>query len=86
MNSSMMFEGLYFSLPTEENASRDVIKELEENRDVILDRLDKEKDLFLVWLSSLNKKTSIDIDTLNLLVSCWLAAKETKTTIQVYSN
>lgn len=51
-------------------------QELEEKRDKLLNTLESDKDIFLSWLAGRNIKSTLKMETLELLISCWLASKQ----------
>lgn len=72
----------YFNAPLASvhlDRSYDPKAKLEEDKNVILDKLGPYKWAFLGWLKTKNivGVTSLKIETLELLVDCWLTAKST---------
>ena len=79
MNSSNItnpFEGSIVSLYIDPNSVYPQ-QQLDIDKELILSKLGQDKDYFLSWLSTINIKnvSSLKIETLDLLVSCWLACK-----------
>jgi hypothetical protein len=74
--NSFEFESTAVSLFID--TSLDPIAQLENNKDMILDQLGLDKDAFLTWLSSvtITNANALKIETLQLLVSCWLTSKK----------
>jgi hypothetical protein len=74
-SGGMSFEQPPASLYTE---YVDPISSLELERDKLLDTLEADKEVFLGWLTTINIKhiSTLKMETLQLLVSCWLASKK----------
>lgn len=70
------FEGSIVSLFVDPN-SVDPQEQLDKNKDLVLSRLGQDKDVFLSWLCTVNIKhiSTLKLETLNLLVNCWLVCK-----------
>jgi hypothetical protein len=56
----------------------DPISTLEQERDKLLDTLEADKEVFIGWLTTINIKhvSTLKIEMLELLVSCWLASEQ----------
>lgn len=56
----------------------DPVSTLEQERDKLLNTLEADKEVFLGWLATINIKhiCTLKMETLELLISCWLASKQ----------
>ena len=74
-SGGMTFEQPPASLYTE---YVDPISSLELERDKLLDTLEADKEVFLGWLTTINIKhiSTLKMETLELLISCWLASEQ----------
>lgn len=63
----------------------DPILTLEQERDKLLNTLQADKEVFIGWLTTVNIKhvSTLKMETLELLVSCWLASKQCRKTSNI---
>jgi hypothetical protein len=56
----------------------DPVSTLELERDKLLNTLEADKEVFLGWLTTINIKhiSTLKMEMLELLISCWLASKQ----------
>lgn len=78
-----LFEGPAFDLPTEENSSKDTIKDFDDSKDLILNMLGEDEKAFHTWLHTWLKTSNsadikITVNLIELLASCWQASKQHK--------
>lgn len=85
-----IFDGPTFVLPIQEESSIDTIKNLEDDREAILNMLGEDRQAFQAWLTSCSKfqfdKNEITMKVLELLVYCWLVSKSNVALIKGISN
>lgn len=74
-SSGFSFDAPAASLYTE---YADPISTLEQERDKLLNTLEADKEVFIGWLTTINVKhvSILKMETLELLVSCWLASEQ----------
>ena len=74
-SGGMSFEQPPASLYTE---YVDPISTLEQERDRLLNTLEADKEVFIGWLTTINIKhvSTLKMETLELLISCWLTSKQ----------
>ena len=79
-NNQFNVSGISFDAPLASVYSEyvDPISTLEDDTDKLLNTLKEDKDVFLGWLTTINIKhvSTLKIEMLELLVSCWLASKQ----------
>lgn len=56
----------------------DPISTLEDDKDKLLNTLEADKEVFIEWLATINIKhiSTLKMEMLELLVSCWLASEQ----------
>lgn len=56
----------------------DPISTLEDDKDKLLNTLEADKEVFIEWLATINLKhiSTLKMEMLELLVSCWLASEQ----------
>lgn len=79
-NNQFNASGISFDAPLASVYSEyvDPISTLEDDKDKLLNTLKEDKDVFLGWLATINLKhiSTLKMEMLELLVSCWLASEQ----------
>lgn len=79
-NNQFNASGISFDAPLASVYSEyvDPISTLEDDKDKLLNTLEADKEVFIEWLATINLKhiSTLKMEMLELLVSCWLASEQ----------
>lgn len=89
-NNQFNVSGISFDAPLASVYSEyvDPISTLEDDKDKLLNTLGADKEVFIGWLTTINIKhiSTLKMEMLELLVSCWLASKQNYKANNVYKQ